>query len=254
MIDSLRPGSEPFFLPGSSTGVLLLHGFTGAPSDMRPLAEALHADGLTVHGVRLAHHGTQAEDMNRAHWRDWAASALDGYHLLRAQCERVFVMGLSMGGMLTLRLAAQLPLAGVVAMSTPSLLFYQRSGWRPHFAGALSAIFRYVIKNDVAHGVQYGGSYPVFPTAAVGQFYALLKDTDPLLPNVSVPVLLIHSHGDDFIPGESMPYLYERLSNAPNDMFWLQTSGHVITLDREQPQLFARIRDFVRAHSLTPHP
>ena len=252
MPDSLRPGSEPFWLHGGATGALLLHGFTGAASDMRPLGEALHADGLTVHGVRLAHHGTQAEDMNRAHWRDWVASALDGYHLLSQQCERVLVMGLSMGGMLALRLAAQLPVAGVVAMSTPTYLFYRRSGWRPHLAGLYSTIFRYVIKEDVDSGKTYTGSYPVFPTAAVGQFYALLKDTDPLLPHITAPVLLIHSHGDDFIPAENMPYLHEQLVEAPREMFWLQHSGHVITLDSEAPQLFSRIREFVCAHSPVP--
>lgn len=249
MHDSLRPGSEPFFLHGGATGALLLHGFTGATSDLRPLANVLHSDGLTVHAVRLAHHGTQAEDMNRGHWRDWVAAALDGYHLLRGVCDRIFVMGLSMGGVLTLRLAAQYPFAGVVTMSTPGLPFYEASGWRPRFAGLYSSIFRYVMKADVDHGRAYTGSYPVFPTAAVGQFYALLKDTDPLLPNITAPVLLIHSRGDDFIPGENMPYLHQRLSGAECEMFWLQRSGHVITLDGETPQLFSRIRDFVRVHS-----
>jgi carboxylesterase len=90
-------------------GALLIHGFTGTPREMRPLGEALAGAGLTVLGVRLAHHATQPRDMFRSHWRDWYASVLDGYYLLRDQCETVFVMGLSAGGTLALYLAAHRP-------------------------------------------------------------------------------------------------------------------------------------------------
>jgi carboxylesterase len=248
-VDVLRPGAEPFYLAGSRTGMLLIHGFTGSTRDMRALGEALQADGLTVCAVRLAHHGTQARDMTRAHWRDWVASALDGYHLLRSQCDHVFVAGLSMGGVLALRLAAQYPVAGAVSLSAPSLLFHQRSGWRPRFANLYSTIFRYVIKDNVDVGLEYSGSYPVFPTYAVGQFYELLKETDTLLPNVTAPTLLIHSQGDTFIAGENLLYLRSRLTGTPAEMFWLQRTEHVVTLaeGEEQALLFDRIRDFIKA-------
>jgi carboxylesterase len=99
----LMPGAEPFFFRGDSIGALLIHGFTGAPKEMSLLGEALAAEGHTVLGVRLPQHGTSAADMFRSDWRDWYAAALDGYHLLRAQCEIVFLMGLSMGGAIALR-------------------------------------------------------------------------------------------------------------------------------------------------------
>lgn len=246
---SLRPGAEPFYFAGGSTGALLIHGFTGATRDMRALGQALNDDGLTALGVRLAHHGTHADDMNRSRWQDWYASALDGYHLLCAQCERVVVVGISMGGMLGLRLAAHLPVAGIVTMSTPTYLFYRRSGLRPHVAGLYSLLFRFVVKQGVEVN-DYTAGYPVFPTHAVGEFYALLKETDPLLSRIRVPVLLIHSRADAFIPPENMPYLYDRLSNAPREMFWLYRSAHVITRDTERETLFEHIRAWVRQHVL----
>jgi carboxylesterase len=247
---SLRPGAEPFYLHGGPTGVLLLHGFTGATRDVRPIAEALHADGLTAHGVRLAQHGAHGPDLNRAHWRDWYASALDGYHLLRQNCERVFVVGLSMGGMLALRLAAErpaveLPVAGVVTLSMPTYLYYQRAGWRARFAGLYGSLFPFVVKENPS-SVDYSAGYPVFPTLAVQQFFNLMKETDALLPRITAPVLLVHSRADDFIPPENMPYVHSRLTGAPRAMFWLERSEHVVTRSNEMDGLLARLREFIR--------
>ena len=106
-------------MPGDKTGCLLVHGWTGAPQEVRWLGQHLAAQGYTVHGVRLAGHGTTPRDMGRTHWRDWYASLLDGYYLLRQTCERVFALGLSMGAALSLLLAANEDLNGVVAMASP---------------------------------------------------------------------------------------------------------------------------------------
>src|SRR5574341_761312 len=101
----LMPGAEPFFYRGGPIGALLIHGFTGSPKEMSLLGEALAAEGHTVLGVRLPQHGTTVTDMFHASWRDWYNGAADGYHILRAQCESVFAMGLSMGGAIALKLS-----------------------------------------------------------------------------------------------------------------------------------------------------
>lgn len=249
MINSLRSGSEPFFIRGGTqVGVLLIHGFTGISNDMRPIGERLNADGFTALSVRLTHHGTHGEDMNRSRWHDWYTAALDGYQLLRDQCERVFVMGLSMGGVLALHLAAHEIVAGVVTMSSPSYLYYQKAGWRARYANLYGMIFRFVPKEnpDGWHEIQ---SYPVFPTLAVQQFFDLLKANDAVLPKVTAPVLLIHSHGDTFIPGDNMQHFYERLTNAPRETFWLEKSEHVVTKDVELDILLNRIQAFVRGNT-----
>jgi carboxylesterase len=118
-VNQLLEGGEPFFFPGGQTGCLLLHGFTGAPKEMRLLGEHLADQGYTVLGPRLFGHATIKKDMLRARWRDWVASSLDGYYLLRGACTKIVVMGLSMGGALTLYLGARYPVDGLVAMSTP---------------------------------------------------------------------------------------------------------------------------------------
>src|SRR3990172_3152864 len=105
----LLPTTEPFFFRGGPVGCLLIHGFTSTPKEMRWLGEYLAGQGHTVYGVRLAHHATQPADMNRSRWHDWFYSAVDGWHILRDQCERVFPIGLSMGGVTALKLAAEYP-------------------------------------------------------------------------------------------------------------------------------------------------
>ena len=95
------PTAEPFFFRGGPTACLLIHGFTGAPKEMRWMGEYLAGQGYSVLGVRLAGHATKPADLIRTRWQDWLASVEDGYHLLQGDCAQIFVCGLSMGGILS---------------------------------------------------------------------------------------------------------------------------------------------------------
>src|ERR1700690_3229103 len=117
MATQIIPTAEPFLFPGSRTGCLLIHGFTGAPKEMRTMGEYLNQQNhYSCLGVRLNGHATQPEDMIRSNWSDWTASVEDGYHLLRGACDRIYLVGLSMGGVLSLLMSTRLDVAGVVAM------------------------------------------------------------------------------------------------------------------------------------------
>ena len=83
------------------------------------MGEALHQQGYTCLGVRLAGHATRPEDMIRAHWTDWTASVEDGYQILCGLSSNIFLVGLSMGGILSLLMSTKLNVKGVIAMSTP---------------------------------------------------------------------------------------------------------------------------------------
>ena len=113
------PSAEPFYFPGNKTGCLLVHGFTGAPKEMRWMGEYLAEEGFSVLGVRLAGHATKPEDMIRTRYTDWMHSVEDGYHLLKGTVDRVFLIGLSMGGALSLLMASKLDVSGVFVMSAP---------------------------------------------------------------------------------------------------------------------------------------
>src|SRR5512134_3803819 len=110
-MSQIIPTAEPFFLLGDSSkpACLLIHGFTGAPKEMRWMGEYLHAQGHTVLGVRLAGHATQPEDLLHATWSDWLASVEDGFDYLKCFCDQVYLVGLSLGGVLALASTARLP-------------------------------------------------------------------------------------------------------------------------------------------------
>ena len=127
-------GAEPFSAAGGPEGVLVLHGFTGNPQSMRPLAEAMADAGFTVELPLLPGHGTSIEDMVTTRWADWSAAAERAYEELAARCSAVVVAGLSMGGTLTLWLAERHPeIAGIVLVNPLAAVSYT------HLLDALAA-------------------------------------------------------------------------------------------------------------------
>ena len=126
---AVQPLAEPLSHDGSDVGVLVLHGFTGSPQTMRPVADALVADGYTVELPRLPGHGTAVEDMLETTFDDWSAHVEATYVDLAARVQCVVVVGLSMGGTLAAQLVARHPeIVGAVLVNAlvvpfdPSLL------------------------------------------------------------------------------------------------------------------------------------
>lgn len=240
--------AQPFYFPGNQTGCLLIHGFTGAPTEMRPLGEYLAAKGYSVLGVRLAGHGTRIEDLNRVTWQDWSNSVLDGWHLLRQITERVFIIGLSMGGVLTLYHASFLPTAGVVSMSTP----FQIEDPRVKFLPLLSKLIGYVDKGESdwqdPDADQDHISYDMYPTKALVQLAELLEVMQDALPEVTVPALLLHSQKDLGVSVENIDRIYQSLG-TPDDQkqkIILDNSGHVITRDLDREQVYQATHQFIQ--------
>src|SRR5258708_35787158 len=101
----VMPGAEPFTHVGGTAGVLLGQGFAGSPQSLRAWAEYLAEAGLSVWLPRLPGHGTTWQEMAHTRWEDWYAELDRAFDELRAHSVEIFVMGLSMGGCLALRLA-----------------------------------------------------------------------------------------------------------------------------------------------------
>jgi carboxylesterase len=248
--------AEPFLFPGDRTGILLTHGFTGAPKEMRWMGEYLHGRGYTVLGIRLAGHATRPEDMIRSRWQDWLLSVEDGYNLLRSCTDRIFLAGLSMGGILSLTFAGQMasqdagqPLRGVIAMSTPYAL---PDDPRLKYVKLLSKIQPYLPKNDAEPGSGWFGdawrqhvSYPQNPVRAIGELVQLVGAMQQVLPQVTAPILLVHSRDDDDVIKDSMPRIYERLGSRDKQMLWIEGSGHVITEEPQRESVFRAAEEFI---------
>lgn len=245
--------AEPFFLPGNRTGILLVHGFTGTPKEMRWMGEYLNRElGFTCLGVRLAGHATIPEDMIASHWTDWTASVEDGFHLLSGSVDRIFLVGLSMGGALSLLMSARLEVSGVVVMSTPYKL---PDDPRLRHIEWISKIVPFMPKSDEEPGASWFDkeawkdhvSYPQNPVRSIGELNKLLGEMRAALPKVNVPVLLIHSYDDKYVPPESLEMIYADLTSASDKTkLYVTGSGHVVTRDMARHQVFEIARDFIR--------
>lgn len=250
------PSAEPFFFPGSkNTGVLLTHGFTGAPKEMRWMGEYLSRQGYPCLGVRLSGHATRPEDMIRTTHKDWLASVEDGYHLLRGACKDVVLVGLSMGGVLSLISATHLPVLGVVAMATPYAL---PDDWRLNHTGFLSRFIPYMPKSNDAPGSgwfdkkawQEHISYPQNPLRSIGELKQLLTKLRTHLAQINVPTLLIYSQDDTYLPKgslNSMEYIYNHLGSVRKEKLVITGSGHVITRDAQRELVFAAAEKFIQS-------
>ncbi len=253
-MSQIIPTAEPFFLLGdrSKPACLLIHGFTGAPKEMRWMGEYLHRQGYTCLGVRLAGHATRPEDMARARWTDWTASVEDGYNLLCGVTDDIFLVGLSMGGILSLLMSTRLAVRGVVAMATPARLPEDYPIWLMQL---ISWFVKYQPKTDEEPGSgwfdqtawQEHVSYPQNPVRSAAELKKLILAMRAALPEVRVPVLLMHSKDETYVAPEDMQELYAGLINASDKTkLYVTGSGHVLTRDASREQVFKAAADFIQ--------
>ena len=249
----IMEGAEPFFLPGGSMGVLLVHGFTGLPAELSMMGEYLQQRGCTVLGVRLAGYGTTVEDMSRMTAEDWLDSVRDGYALLRGSCERVVVAGHSMGGLLALLLAAEKAgkdtgLAGVISMAAPIYIAEERGiaqlPPRELCRGKFVPKARRRLR-DVPPAVNH--TYRFMPLEGVYEMLALIERTKAALPGLKLPALILHSLNDRTADAESAIYIRENLGSAQKRIVWLKSSGHLIPLGEERDIVFSESAAFIGA-------
>lgn len=253
-MNQIIPTAEPFLFLGdpSKPACLLIHGFTGTPKEMRWMGEFLNQQGYTCLGIRLAGHATHPEDMIRSNWTDWTASVEDGYHLLRGISSDIFLIGLSMGGILSLLMSTKLDVRGVVAMSTPYKL---PDDPRLRHIDWISKIVAYMPKSDEVPGSSWFDkdawkdhiSYPENPVRSIGQLNLLLGEMRAALPQLHVPVLLIHSEDDGYVLPANIELIYADLLNASDKTkLFVTGSGHVVTRDAARQQAFQYALEFIQ--------
>jgi len=242
-------GAEPFFHSGGSTGVLLCHGFTGSPASLRPWADRLAAAGLTVSLPRLPGHGTTWQDMAHTRWEDWYAEVDRAYEELRGHANEIFLMGLSMGACLALRLTELRGdgVAGLVLVN-PSLTADTK-------LFLLAPVLKFVVPSlkGIGSDIKKDGaselSYDRTPVRAAATLPQLWKVTQQQLGEVRQPVLVYLSTTDHVVGPASMRILRAALPAAQLTVRECANSYHVATLDNDADQIFEGSLEFVRAHS-----
>ena len=241
------PQAQPYAGGSGRYGVLLVHGFTGAPYSMRPWAEHLEAEGYRVSVPRLPGHGTSWQELNRTQWVDWYAAAERAFGDLVRDCERVAVAGLSMGGALALRLAEQhgdavaaLSLVNpCINIADPRIRFSRLLSVVPSLAG---------IGDDIAKPGQTEFGYSRNPLRALHSQTQLWADVRANLHRVTAPTQVHWSRQDHVVDPSSLALIRAGLRAAELEVRTLERSYHVATLDYDAEDIFRGSADFFRRH------
>lgn len=245
MSHPILAGAEPFSATGGPAGALVLHGFTGSPHSMRGIAQALADAGFTVELPLLPGHGTAVEDMVPTGWSDWYGAAQAAYDDLARRCDRLVVVGLSMGGTLAASLAADADPAGLVAVN-------------PHVQPALPNVVEVLqgmldegevtmpaIGGDIAKPDIVELAYDATPIAALLSLLDASATLVERLPSITCPTLIFTSRQDHIVDNACSDLLAERVA-GPVERVGLDRSFHVATLDFDAATIEAGTVDFAR--------
>ncbi|UDY22515.1 alpha/beta hydrolase [Nocardioides sp. Kera G14] len=248
VLDSAQPLSlpaRPELTGGVRIGVLVQHGFTGSPASMREWGQFLADQGYAVEVPRLPGHGTTWQDLNTKRWPDWYGEASRAFEKLAAENDKVVVAGLSMGGALVLRLAADHPqqVAGVVIVNP--IMKTDR------FDVKLLPVLKHVIPglkgigSDIKKEGVVEASYTHTPLKAIHSLFQALKLLRADLPKVTAPVLYLRSTIDHVVDGASEPAILSGISSTDVTVVRLENSFHVATMDHDAEQIHKESAAFI---------
>lgn len=249
----MRPSCiEGFEQAGERGAVLLVHGFTGSPHEMRPLLGPLAERGYSVLGVRLPGHGFPPgpEPIVREAWEETVDQALDGLRS-RFQRERIAICGLSMGALLALGAARRRPDdVGALVLLSPALELSPAASRLLAVARWLAPLTGYRIPKGVsdirdATARQLHPGCDPFPVSAFADFDRLRRSTPALVSGVRQPALIIHAEQDRTCRLAGAERLRREIGSAQVEMHVLRESGHVLTVDAERERVVALVVEFL---------
>ena len=260
-----------FFFEGGRSGVLLIHGLTGTPMEMKLLGKGLNRAGFTVHGMQLAGHCGNVEDLLATGWHDWYASVEKAADELRSKVDHLFVGGLSMGALLALKLAAERPkqVCGVGVYGAT----FRYDGWSIPAVARLSFLLplfkklgigrnrsfmeappygirderlRAQVSTAMLGGDSAAAGLPGNPWYSLADMYELAADVRQRLSQVVAPCLVAHASEDDVASVKNAELVMREVS-APVELLLLKDSYHMITIDKERRTLIERSAAFFEA-------
>ena len=242
---SPKPGCEPFSREGGPLGALVLHGFTSCPGSVRTLAERFASSGYAVELPRLPGHGTTIDDLIASTWADWAATAEESYDRLVARCERVGVVGLSLGGGLAAHVAEVRAGVGACVLINPIVKpppADLREGVEALVEAGVDRIDG--IGADIKLEGANGWAYDTVPLTPLRSLVEGIEGVYERLGAIAAPILLLTSREDHVVTWDNGTDLVERVK-GPVDWTWLENSYHVATVDNDRELVEALSVDFL---------
>ncbi|MFI3186970.1 MAG: alpha/beta fold hydrolase, partial [Methylococcaceae bacterium] len=219
-------------------GVLLVHGLLASPAELRAYGDYLVKQGYTVLGIRLKGHGTSPEALRDQRWEDWYGCVQRGFNILKAHCSGIFVAGFSTGGALALKLAAEHypELVGVVAVSVPQKFVNPAFMLVPLLHGTNTVVawvsafegVKPFIENEPEHpSINYRNT----PVRALYELRLLMAQLDELLPQISLPVLMLYGDQDPVVSPKGAPVVMEKLGSKHKQIHAIKSERHGILME-----------------------
>jgi carboxylesterase len=254
--------TNEFFFPGAGISALLVHGLTGTPYEMRYLGEQLAARGVRVRGVKLAGHAGTPEELGAAGYDNWYESVVKGLEELRQFGEPIVVVGLSMGAVLSARLAADQgeSIAGLVLLAPafflPMSMTITLRGLRGVLGSLVDTIYLHNSSGSDIHDAAAKSVHPtcrLMPLSAPMKLFDLSALVKPMLPRVTQPALVMHARRDHTCPmRKNVGYVMKHLGSSEKRAIELEESYHVITVDSEKERVVSEVAEFVERFRVAP--
>jgi len=246
--------NQPFFFAGNNKkGVLLVHGWTSTPYEVRRLGEYLNRSGYTVLGMQLSGHGSVPRDLEGIKREQWGQDTAAGYQQLKQTCEKVYICGTSIGATLAVGLAHKnQEIAGLVLMATPYKIRYElavsffakllvrfgvkyRKKFYPPTFGAATTITRVI-------------SYQTYPLSSVLETFELIKESRLYYPRITQPCFVLQSTHDHIVSADSINMIYDEISSKIKRKKYIEKAYHTFISDIKNEHVFIDILAFLDAN------
>ncbi|QNF27878.1 alpha/beta hydrolase [Metabacillus elymi] len=235
-------GAESLFFSGNEIGVLLCHGFNGTPQSMQYIGEQLTKYGYTVSIPRLNGHGTHYLDMETSTYEDWISGLQTAYNHLKKQCEKVYIVGQSMGGALTLQVAANNQNVDGIFLINAAVtdVCYKE------FCNKVKPAYVQEGSPDINKSFVFEITYEKVPLKAIHQLLHLMDDTKKKVSSVSSPTVIFKSATDHVVPPTNSEFIFDQVNTAEKKMIVLQNSYHVASMDHDAPLIVEQIHQHIK--------
>ena len=238
-------GAEPFLFKGGYEGVLLIHGFTGLPAELLLMGQFLNRAGFTVLGVRLAGHATNELNLMKTTNEDWFNSVLDGYSILKGLCEKIFVVGHSMGALLALKVSYFRRVEKIATLAAP-IFIEEKLNLKDLPPRSECKNFSFIRPHrrlkDVPPAVNK--SYHRMPFISIHEVLNLIEEVKTLLPKITAPILIMHGTEDHTVQPCSADFIEENIKSARKEKIFVPNCGHLMPLTETRDFIFEQVLKF----------
>lgn len=237
---------QPFTFEGGKRAVLLLHGFTGNSSDVRMLGRFLETKGYTCHAPHYKGHGVPPEELVTTGPSDWWKDVMMGYDFLKSKGHHdIAVVGLSLGGVFSLKLGYTVPIKGIVSMCAPMYIKSEEVMYEE--------VLRYARNYKKYEGktpeqIEFEmNKFVDTPMNTLKALQDLIADVRNHVDHIYAPTFVVQARHDKIINIDSANIIYHSIQSPVKEIKWYEESGHVITLDKERNQLQEDVFHFLES-------